>query len=184
MDSNYNKDKLITELRNGSEIAFKWLFDSFHLKIYTVAKKMGMTDEEAEDVIQDSFLQLWKQKDSIREDLSVNGLLYIIAKRVVLKKIEERKYYCIDHDIENYTNKGINTTQDDISFLETNKCVNDIVDKLPEQQRIVFSMNFNGGLSAEEIAGTLGISKRTVENHIFRARKILRTALKNSGFYT
>lgn len=181
MDSNYNKDKLIAEIKNGSETAFKWLFDAFHLKIYTVAKKMGMSDEEAEDVIQDSFLQLWKQKDAIKEDLSVNGLLYTIAKRIVLKKLEEKKHYYTDEDIEQYSHASTNTTQDDIAFLETNKCINDTINRLPEQQRIVFSMNYKNGLSAEEIADKLGISKRTVENQIFRARKILKTALTNAG---
>lgn len=184
MSVGYNKDTLISEIKNGSEEAFKFLFDSFHLKIYTVARKMGMTYDEAEDVIQDSFLQLWKQKDTIKEDLSVNGLLYTIAKRIVLKKLEEKKHYYTDENIENYNKATTNKTQDDISFLETNKYLNETIDKLPEQQRIVFSMNFKSGLTPQEIAEKLDISKRTVENQIFRARKIIRTALVKAGILT
>ena len=182
MDNIHKNNELVAGIKSGSEVAFKLLFDSFHMKIYTVARRMGMTNDEAEDVIQDSFLQLWKQKESINEELSLQGLLYTIAKRITLKKLQEKKnYQTVDYtegvNLPGYTNK----TQEDIGYTETKRYVNEAINELPDQQRTVFLMNFKNGLSAFEIAEQLHVSRRTVENQIFRARKVLKAALLKNG---
>jgi RNA polymerase sigma-70 factor (family 1) len=182
MNFNNNNDELVAGIKSGSEAAFKLLFDSFHMKIYTVTRRMGMTNDEAEDVIQDSFLQLWKQKETINEELSLHGLLYTIAKRIALKKLQEKKnFHTVDctenNNLPGYSNK----TQEDIGFSETKYRVNEAINELPDQQRTVFLMNFNNGLSAYEIAEQLHVSRRTVENQIFRARKVLKAALIKNG---
>ena len=182
MNLHYNDDELIAGIKNGSEAAFKLLFDSFHMKIYTVSRRMGMTNDEAEDVIQDSFLQLWKQKETINEELSIHGLLYTIAKRITLKKLQEKKnYQTVDYTESNNLPGFSNKTQEDIGFSETKYHVNEAIDELPDQQRTVFLMNFSNGLSAHEIAEQLQVSRRTVENQIFRARKVLKAALLKNG---
>ncbi|WP_264523046.1 RNA polymerase sigma factor [Flavobacterium sp. N502536] len=181
MSRNYNNDRFIPGIKEGSEEAFRMLFDSFHLKIYTVSKRMGMTNEEAEDVIQECFLQLWKQRDSIKEDLSINGLLYTIAKRIILKKIKENKHYYKSKDLEAYSLPTDNKTQDDISFLETNKFIEETIENLPNQQRITFLMNYKKGMTPEEICKELELSKRTVENQIFRAKKKIKNVLIKLG---
>ncbi len=177
MNLHYNDDELIAGIKNGSEAAFKLLFDSFHMKIYTVSRKMGMLHDEAEDVIQDTFLQLWKQKEAIKEELSLRGLIYTIAKRIVLKKLEENKHYYDIDNIESEIIIGSNKTQEDLCYSETNTLVKNAINTLTEQQRLIFSLNYNKGLSAIEISQKLNVSKRAVENQIFRARKQLRSLL-------
>lgn len=181
MSRNYNNDRFIAGIKEGSEESFRMLFDSFHFKIYTVSKRMGMNNEDAEDVIQECFLQLWKQRDSIKEGLSVNGLLYTIAKRIVLKKIEENKHYYKGKDVEVCYLATSNKTQDDISFLETNKFIEETIENLPDQQRITFLMNYKKGMTTEEISKELELSKRTVENQIFRAKKKIKNVLIKLG---
>lgn len=171
---------VILKLKKGSEKAFKSLFDEYHRKVYFVCRKMGLEVEDAEDVVQETFFQLWKQRQEIDEDKNIGGLIKIIAKRLVIKKIEQVKKVAEWNDTIIHQPHEEKTTEGNEHPI--NHALQRLIAEFPEGRKTILEMCYREGLSAKEIAKSLNISARTVENQLYRSKKMLKDRLIEQGF--
>lgn len=177
-----NIKKLIFGLNRGDREAFKIIFNSFHRKIYNTSKKMGISHEDAEGIVQDVFLLLWENRASIDHTLSLNAYLLTIAKRLVIKRVK-RNLLKEKHELNN-KNLSIdysNCTEEYLVFTETEQNVQSSIDQLPLNRRQIFMLSKENGMSNDEIAQKLKITKRTVENQLYRATKAIKDHLKEQN---
>ncbi len=175
-------DTLVQALQAGSAIAFRNLFDKFHKKIFFVSKKMGLSAEDAEGVVQEVFLLIWEKRHTLRPDLSINAFLLTLTKRIVIKKI---RYHLVSYkhleEVFHRVSDCVNT-EDSIIFNDLEAFALDYIDGMPAARKEIFLLSKREGLSNDEIAQQLQVSKRTVENQLYRAIKSIKTHLQKESY--
>jgi RNA polymerase sigma-70 factor (family 1) len=171
---------LVLRLSDGDQNAFSILYEFFKPKIFFTARKMCLSSEDAEEIVQEVFLIIWKNRGNLKSELSFNAYLLSILKSLIIKKSkkEARKVayevYAISH-IETITNE----TESQVYFSEFERISFFEIEKLPKTQKEIFKLKNTENLCSKEIAEKLGISKRTVESHIYVASKTIRNVLQN-----
>jgi len=173
---------LLTLLRQGDMVAFEELYERYWSKLYSAGYKRLGNREAAEEIVQDIFTSVWLKRSSLVINSSFENYLYSSVKYMVFasfQKESNRKAY------ENYVihvNKDVdNSTVEVIDWNELKRNVSTEVEKLPEKCRKVYELSRKEFRSNKEIAFYLGISEKTVENHLTRALRTLRINLKHVG---
>lgn len=172
---------LVSQIRKGNKLAFSQLFRMYYPKLFTFIQGLLADRPLAEEITQDVFLRLWINREKIDLRLSFDSYLYTIAKNIVLnfykKKEIEQRY--IDHtlhalDTETPEAEAPFYYQDLLALVEQ------AVSEMPPQQQKVFRLSREEGLLNAEIAQKLGISKRTVEKHIYSSLTFLRKIIEKN----
>ena len=179
MQSSIVSKDVIKALQSGMDWAFKIVFESYNARIYGLALKMGLTREDAEGVLQEVFIAIWDQRKTLKADLSFNAFVFTIARRKVIATIRKNMSRAgHEADIRQMTALSSSETEDYVIFKEMISEAREQIEKLPKRQQQIFMLSKENGLSNDEIAARLGLSKRTVENQLFRATKELRESLQ------
>ena len=134
---------------------------------------------EAEDLAQDVFVRLWEHRAFVNKD-TVWSLLFTIARNIVIDYI--RRYYKkqeIDSYIYDTMSTSTNETEekiigDDLMTMERTRLA-----AMPEQRRLIYTLNRFENKTSPEIANELNLSCRTVENHLFLGRREMREFFRN-----
>lgn len=179
---------VVKRLSNGDLDAYRQLYDLYAKKVYHTARKMKLEHEDAQEIVQDTFLKIWELRGRLNPDLSINAYLLAIVKTFVLKKFRKeanftayKKYSSINFS------ESTSQTETDLIFADLEQFSFELIGNLPAEQQRVFKLRYFEYKDADEIASLLQISKRTVENHLYRATKTLKKQLEEmkilSSFY-
>lgn len=183
MDNTTNliSPKLLQRLRHGEEDALRSLLDLLGPKVLAYCKKKVGNEEDAEELLLDIFLKLWRFREKIDLTADVQVLLFTIARNHILNFIRNKA----TRQLATIAPEEALPQQDDhirqrMDYNELFNQYQQVLEKLGEKQRAVFRMSREEGLSHREIADKLGISIRTVEAHIHSSLKTIRTELKDA----
>lgn len=169
----------VSRLREGDEKAFSLLYDFFRPKVFFTSKKMHLSTEDAEEIVQEVFLIIWKNRQNLNSDLSFNAYLLAILKSLIIKK-SKKEARRIAYEVYTLSTQEIesNETELQIEYSEFESISISEIEKLPKTQKEIFKMKNYENLHSGEIASKLGISKRTVESHIYMATKSIKNKLQ------
>lgn len=178
--SSYDDEQLILLLKNGDETAFNEIYERYWELLLGMAFNRLKQLHEAEDVVHDVFASLWKTRSS-REISSLRAYLAVSLKYNILRVAYRKKLFAAfvsgnDPDNLTYTIRPV----EDREIMSN---IQDEMEKLPEKCKIIFQMSRLDGLSNTEIAETLNITNKTVENQINKAQGRLRSSLKNLSIF-
>ena len=177
------EETLIQRLMNGDQTAFELLFRFYYPGLVTFASQIVLDNAEAEEIVQDFFVQLWVKREGIKPSDSLKSYFFTairnrsfnyLKKAQISEKIREEFQQMVDHDSLYDPDVFV------VSDLQAR--IKKAFEKLPPRTNEVFSLSRFRGLSNDEIASQLNISKRTVETQITNALKILREELKDYMF--
>jgi len=173
-------EETIEKLRNGDMMAFDIIYRKYSPKLFGFILNILKTESDAEEIMQEVFLKIWEMHEDIKSYASFNSFLYTITYNksinLIRKKITDRKY--IDF-LKTRPELTYPSVIDDMQFEELNAEIKSLIEKLPPRQKEVFLLSRENELSYKEIADKLNISKNTIENHMVRALKFLKTNLKD-----
>ncbi len=171
--------QLVYDLSKGDEKAFEKLYKLFSEKIYQVSRRMNLGHEDAEGIVQEVFLKIWKNRTQLNPELSINAYLIAIVRSLVIKKVKKDARFFAFQQYNIPIIQGLSSSgpEDDLIFEEFHQLTSDIIQQLPNSQRKIFILRNFENLSVEEIAEQLQLSRRTVENQIFRANKTVKEKL-------
>lgn len=169
----------IQELILGDEFAFSLIYDQYSEKIYRLAFRFLKDKEQSEEIVQETFINLWLSKEKLDPDGNLWLYLYVIAKRLSLNTLRD-VYKSIDliEKLLYNINEACNNTEEDILAHDLEQYTKTVIDKLPKQQQLIFRLSRVEGLTHQEIAERLQISPNTVKNHMVEALKTIRAHLK------
>ncbi len=170
--------ELIALLAKDDQAAFTEIYRRFWDKVFAVAFHRLNDQLEAEEVVQDVFFSLWKRRENLAIQYSLNTYLSTAAKYQIISR--QRKQYLQQQNSAatlQSNDSGVDSTQLWFSERELKQQLDYHIEQLPEKCRIVFKMSREEFKSYAEIAAELGVSEKTVEAHITRALKILRDKL-------
>lgn len=170
-------EKLLSLLKNSDEAAFTVIYDRYWQKLYTLAMCKVNSLETAEEIVQDIFCSLWLRRETLQIQVSLASYLVISVKYRVIKVLD--KHYKQKSYINTLLQSNIadNSTQEHIFFNELKEQLDKYTLELPEKCRLVFQLSREKGHSQKQIADELQISEKTVEAHLSKALKHLRSRL-------
>ncbi|AMR32498.1 hypothetical protein A0256_14220 [Mucilaginibacter sp. PAMC 26640] len=180
--STISDEELLALVKAGHISAFGVLYDRYWNPMLAKAYSRLKSQEDAEEVIQELFIKLWRRRDRIELQYSFKTYLYAALRYEILDFVASQTYLKNNLSVEEagiFDFAAENDSHSSLEMKEFQKQVNQIIDNLPEKCRLVFKMSRNDGFKTQEIAKELNISPRTVESQISKAIKVLRVALKN-----
>ena len=175
-------DKLIAGLRNSEEPVFAVVFDIYKTKLYSFAWRFLKDRTLCEEIVQETLITLWANRLELDPKYPLGPYLYTIARRLTLNIL--RNAATADAAREKLwmnLNEAHNETEDTVLLADLEQFIEETVAKLPKQQQLIFKLSRYEGLTHEQIAAKLNISKNTVNNHLVEALKNLRKHFRNSG---
>jgi RNA polymerase sigma factor (sigma-70 family) len=167
---------LVTECAKGNSKAQRALFDKFAPKMLAVCQRYLRNSQEAEDVLQDSFVKVFQKIVDFKMDGSLEGWIRRIMVNTALDTIRKNKKLLDDVQIDDVQYKVSFTDHqfDGMDLAQLMKMIED----MPDGYRVVFNMFAIEGYSHKEIAETLGVTENTSKSQYSRARAFLRTQLE------
>ena len=182
--SSYNEKELLLLLAKGDELAFTEIYNRYWNKLFSIASLKLNNPSEAEELVQDIFLDIWKRREELQITACINAYLATAVKYKIINILAKRNchsFYSAQAEKIN-TNTDISTEQW-LSFQELKGRLGKLVTALPEKCRLVFQLSRDAGLSQKAIASQLGIAEKTVESHLSKAIQSLRLGLKTLLFF-
>lgn len=169
---------LIAQLRNGSEQAFQSIYQQYHQAVYRFAYAFLKNDELSKEVTQEAFLSLWIHRQDLSETLPLYPYLFNKTRRLTIDAFRRITTASrMQQELITVQETLSNETEDTVLWNDLQQITAEILKSLPKQQQIVFKLSRMEGLSYEEIAKELHISKNTVKYHLVCALKSIKSQL-------
>ncbi|GAA4780098.1 RNA polymerase sigma-70 factor [Olivibacter ginsenosidimutans] len=170
-------DELFVLLKEGSAPAFEMLYRRYWKEMLVVASYRVPRIADAEEIVQDIFVSLWDRRRDLSIQCSIRTYLASAIKYQVIKLIDKenhkRQYLS---SLKNHPAMD-DSTNEKIAFSELQSQLAAYVSELPEKCRLVYQLKKEQGLSQKQIAIHLHIAEKTVEAHLLKAMKVLRSKL-------
>lgn len=179
MEYPHNEKDLLRYAAEGDSTAFAALFSNYKDKLYHFLLRANGSPEMTEDIIQDVFLKLWKDRASLANIQNFGGYLYRMAQNHVINSLKRMATEThIIHELSKKVEQACSDVEEHISLQETNRNLHFALDKLTPKQKLVYTLSRDKGLRHDEIARSLNISPSTVNNHLIEALRIIRRQLR------
>jgi RNA polymerase sigma-70 factor (ECF subfamily) len=177
----YSQKQLFEQLSEGSEKAFRAIFELYKNRFYAVALKMTRSEYIAEEIVQEVFVTIWDRRtrlvDVEKPDTylftTVYNSIYAHFKKIALEKRTREALFSQPEELESPLELLL-------QHKENEQLLQRAIAHLPPQQQLVYKLLKQDGLSREEVAAQLHISPNTVKNHLQEAMKFLRTYLERA----
>lgn len=176
-----NDDKwLVDGLEKGAEAAYEKLFMTYYTPLVVFAQKILVDEDLAREVVQDVFVMFYEKREVLNIHSSLKSHLYQSVRNRCLNQIK-RNQIRRDHHSNIFLERKNEASFVEEKMMETEleARIYSVVKSLPQQCRRIFEMSRFEGVSNQEIADQLKLSKRTVETQISKALKSLRQHLKD-----
>lgn len=176
-----DRDSRWTErIQKGDEQAFEELFREHYSELCGFAADYLSSVDRARDVVQDTFLEIWRRRGDIKIKSSIKSYLYQSVRNRALNEIRKLKtkseyLEAVKSETEGREKR---TAINKIEMSKLSDEVNEAISELPERRRMAFLLHRRHGFTYKEVAQIMGIAPKTVENQIGRALKSLRSQLE------
>jgi len=163
----------VEALCNGNHKAFEDIFIMYFQKVKTFIGGIIKSDADAEELAQDVFIKLWLNREQIDVNKSLNAYLYAIARNATFNYL---KHQLVEQSyLSSYKpNEDVDTPEEIYFAREIKLLIEMTVTQMPVQRRRIYILSRDKGISNEDIASQLNISKKTVENQLSLAFKEIR----------
>jgi RNA polymerase sigma-70 factor (ECF subfamily) len=176
----YNDEELMQEIKAGNMFAFDALYRKYNKKLYKFGYSILKSTEEAENLIQDVFLNLWENRHKVEKNSSIKSYVFTItynsAISIIRKKARESQFIEYLKTLQDINVEPVNV---ELEYNELTSKLDEIINELPRRQKEVYLLHKVEGLKYNEIAERLNISVNTIENHMSHALKTIRKKLGN-----
>lgn len=175
----YELKFLFGQLAAGDEMAFRQIFDLYKFRVQSVALRILKDPADAEEIVQEVFLKLWVNQASGDKIEDPEAWLFTVVYNTIYNWTRKaaNNTKLLDRLIHHIKAEQILQGEDVIIAEETRQIINKAIEKLPEQRKLIFQLSRQEGLSYQEIAEQLNISKHTVRNQLTQALQSIRTSL-------
>ncbi|HTI91326.1 MAG TPA: RNA polymerase sigma-70 factor [Puia sp.] len=175
----HNERRLLLLVSKGDESAYQQLFHTYWDYIYSTALMFTKSPELSEDLSQDIFVRIWIKREQLAEIEQFDNFLFITARNLIFDHLRKKVFSggYDDYFLEYFKDAALSPDQQ-LEFKEFENTIREAIDKLPVQQQTAFRLSRFQGLSHEEIARQMGISRQSVKSYIVRSMVSLRKMIK------
>ena len=160
---------------------FNLLIRKYQQKIYWHIRKMVIDHDDADDLVQEVFVKVWKHIKNFRQDAQLYTWIYRIATNECLNFLRKKKnrFFLPIHDVQNELSEKLDSSHyidgDEIQLILQKALL-----KLPDKQRLVFNMKYFDEMKYEEISEITGTSVGSLKANYHHAVKKIETFLKRN----
>lgn len=175
--------ELIKLLNKSDKASFEALYDKYVGMVYNFINSVLRNDEIAQDLTQWCFMKLWECRQSISPDKNLPAWLYVTARNAAYK--ETRRQLTVARYLDRISLEDVDVTSEKVSDADVEivkKEVLKVINELPHARRRIFIMRTFEHKSVAQIAQELGISPKTVETQIYRAKSSVRKGVSELLF--
>ena len=180
-DLQYDIQVLLKRVAEGDEEAFRTVFNHYKAPFHTSAFKMTRSVNATEEIVQEVFVTLWTKRKLIGIAKKPERYIFTILHNCIYshfrKLVMERH---LKSKMEQFEEKSENSIEALLLEKENRTILENVIKRLPPQQKLIYKLAKQEGVSREEIAKQLNISPNTVRNHLASALDYLRIYFKKS----
>lgn len=175
---NISEKDCLLALKNDDIKAFDKLFSEYGKRLYHFAYGYLKSKEEAEGIVQEVFLKIWRNRKQVNPELSFKAYLFKIAYHQILEVFEQiNRQKAYQHEIVETAIHFTDEINERLNYQILLKKVELLIRDLPTRQKEILLKKRKEGIPVKEIANQLGISPKTVENHLTEALKNIKKGL-------
>ena len=171
-----NDSEALQLIYQGDVKAFESVFQQYYSPLCNFGLKYLKDPDDAEEIVQDTFVKFWNKKTEIKITSSLKSYLYQAVRNSCLNRIQHLKVVR-DHEQAHLDTNYEPDASDQMVEAELSDKIQATLDQLPPERKKIFLLSRNEGLKYKEIAEKLNLSVKTVENQMGKALKFLRTEL-------
>ena len=165
-------------LKVNNEKAFTILYNRYWDKLLEVAYNKLKLQADAEEVLQQLFVQIWNSRHHIFLRYTFRTYISAALKYAIYHKIAERKkrqFVFFEEEVN--ADFADNSTQYMLDFSQVREEIETLVAQLPEKCQMVYRLSRENEMTAKGIAEKMGISEKTVQGHLTKALKYIKSNL-------
>ncbi len=175
--SGLSDQELLRKLSDGDDAAFTCLFRRHWNRLYKSAYRVLADEQVCEDIVQAVFMNIWERRNELSSVRSFESYVYVMTRYMVFRHVAESRRWNSVADFPE-DEPAVPSADTSLHVLEMETIVSSTVRDMPLRCQEVFTLSRDEQLSRREIAEQLGISLKTVENHMSRALRLLRISLR------
>ncbi len=174
---------IFKRVKDGDRSAFRILFQSHYQSLFLFSRKF-VDEEQAKDIVQDCFYELWKNRKRTEISTSVSAYLFTVVKNRCyrhLKTEQKKKIHQNNFGLllrQNELQYYVNSEKSILEFAVKDR-IEKVINQMPDKCRKVFIKSRREGFSNKEIADMYNISVKAVEKHISKALQLFREEFKD-----
>lgn len=153
------------------------LFYKYQPGLHWFCVQYVKSSEDADEIVNDTFLTLWEKKDEVLLEATIKSYLYTIVRNKSLNFLKKKKLDEVVLDVEFEIASPNTSAIDHIQAKETEKAIFEIIEKLPPKCKQIFILSRKEHMNNKEIASLLELSEKTIENQITIAIRIIKESL-------
>lgn len=174
----HTEKELFRQIAAGDRTAFRIIYERHWNRIFSVALSYLKSPEWAKDLVQEIFLTVWAKRENFREVENPGGYLFRIARNQLINALRQKfEDIPIEDRYRDSLPDNFLSPDGALALKQAEALIREAVEQLPAQQKLVFTLTRQEGLSHEAIAEQLGVNKRTVSNHATKALNYIRRYL-------
>lgn len=172
------EQQLLQQIAKGDESAFKVIFETYRARVLTFVVNFIHSTADAEEIVQDTFLNLWQNKEKLIDVEHPRNYIYTIVRNKTLRYLsnvarDEKMLKIVWANMQ----VEVNPIEEGLLMRESSELIDRALAMLPEQKQKIFRMCREEGMSHQEIAIKIGLSKSRVKNIMVEALKFIKIFL-------
>lgn len=179
----WNESELIARLAKQDKQAFTIIYNIYAERLFFYALKYVKLSELAEDAVQDIFVKLWNQSQTLEINYSLQAYLFKSIQNHLLNVIKRGKLQARIMEVVTPKDETSNCTEELLQVKETAGEAQRAIDSLPPQRKLIFELSRTQGMSHRQIAEHLEIADSTVNNQLVKAIKSIKHYLTIRGSF-
>ena len=170
---------LIKQLKYGDIHAFNQLFKAYSNRLYAFGLKYMKSVPDAEGLVQDVFMKIWRNRERLDADKSFKAYLFTIAYNEIKTYFQHKSVY-LDNTASATNEQSDESLEQSIAYQSVLDRISTLLKQLPSRKQEIFNLSRFEGKSAKEIAELLNISPKTVDNQVSEVIAFLRLKIKDT----
>jgi RNA polymerase sigma factor (sigma-70 family) len=177
---NNREDEFLKKAIRGDKEGLAYLVRAYQNMAYTIAKKIVLNNEDAEEVVQDSFMKAFAALDNFRRSSKFSTWLYRIVYNTALTRISSKQIATIglDDASENRFVELDGLPLDRLRHQERKKYIDMAINRLSQEDRLIVTLHYIGELTISEICEIVDMKKSAIKMRLLRGRNQLKTELE------
>jgi len=175
---------LVRLAADGDQAAYGRLYSHYYPQLYTSIAFIAQSHEDTQEVIHETFLKIWKTKESLVLVRSFEDYAYTLAKNLLFDQLKRKKVglriiqFLSDRSVQH----AATSPEQEYLYKQYYQTAISAINRLPEQKRRIFLLRTQEGLALGDIADEIGISVSAVKKHLYTALEYVKEALRqNTG---
>lgn len=173
---------LLQQVAAGDRKAFTQLYTGWLNNVYDYVYCFTRSAETTEELVQEIFIKVWEHREKLTAVRSFKSYLFRIAKNSVIDHIRHQQVkHKVLQSISQQTTEAHTETEQQVYYADYYNIAREAIEQLPEKRKLIFQLSTQEGLSHDEIASRLSISKSVVKKQLYAAFDFVRQYLYQQG---